>query len=82
MNRQRLTALLMATAVLAGMAGLLNDGGARIMSRTWADGGPVATLSAKAHPGPAAKKDPSTTKQKGKDAGKRKKVSVHGSTWS
>lgn len=77
MNRQRLTALLMATAVLAGVTGLLNSGGGySIMSRTWADGAPAAThLTAKA-------KVKAPVVKVTKNGRTLKVVTPHGRTWT
>lgn len=77
MNRQRLTALLMATAVLAGVTGLLNGGGGySIMSRTWADGAPAATHLAGKAKAPVVKV---TKDGKGRTL---KVVTPHGRTWT
>ena len=78
MNRQRLTALLMATAVLAGVTGLLNGGGYGIMSRTWADGAPAATHLA----GKAKVKVKAPVVKVTKDGRTLKVVTPHGRTWT
>lgn len=75
MNRQRLTALLTATAVLAGVFGILNGAMPQMMSRTWADGAPAAVHAAK-----LMVKVPTVTKKgKGRTV---KVVTTHGRTWT
>lgn len=75
MNRQRLAALLTATAVLAGVVGILNGGMPQMMSRTWADGAPAAVHAAK-----LKVKVPAVPK-KDKDR-TVKVVTTHGRTWT